>query len=188
MKATQLLKDEHGHILRALSVLEEMAARATRGETINKKDAEDMVHILEGFADRHHQGKEEAILFPALLQDRDQRYYNVLCCLIFEHNRERFLVQGLEESVRSGNTRDFVYCATSLVDKLRNHIEKEEEGLFSLADSVLSAQEDERVNSEMQQFERAWQQHVLTRLRSRLDELEAEYCPQRSTERKSPAA
>ena len=175
MKATQLLKEEHRHILRALAVLEQMAGSAKRGNAINKKDGEDMVHILQGFADRHHQGKEEAILFPALLQDHDQRHYGSLCCLIFEHNRERFLVQGLQEAIAAGNTRDFIYCVNSLVDKLRAHITTEEEGLFALAAAVLSPDDDERVATEMQQFERSWQQHVLPGLLRRLDALELEY-------------
>jgi hemerythrin-like domain-containing protein len=180
MKATQLLKDEHEQILRALTVLEEMAARTSRGETINRKDATDMVHILEGFADRHHQGKEEAILFPALLQDHSQQHYAPLCHLIFEHNRERFLVRGLEDAIQTGKARDFEYCANSLVSKLRNHITNEEQDLFALTDSVLSPDEDERVTAEMQQFEKAWQKHVMPRLQTRLEELELNYHPQQS--------
>lgn len=175
MKATLLLKEEHGHILRVLAVLEQMARRAKRGETITNKDAADLAHVLEGFADRHHQGKEEAILFPALLQDHEQQHYGALCHLIFEHNRERFLVQGLEEAIQSGSMRDFVYCANSLVNRMRAHIDTEEQGLFDLADSTLSPDEDERVADEMRHFELSWQRHVLPGLLRRLDELEGEY-------------
>jgi hemerythrin-like domain-containing protein len=175
MKATQLLKDEHRHILRALAVLDHMAGRVRRGEMTNNKDAEDLAHVLEGFADRHHQGKEEAILFPALLQDRDQRHYGALCHLIFEHNRERFLVRGLEEAIRYGSARDFLYCANSIVKRMRAHIDTEEQGLFDLAASTLSPEEDQRVTDEMLRFELSWQRHVLPGLLRRLDELETEY-------------
>jgi hemerythrin-like domain-containing protein len=58
---------------------------------------------------------------------------------------------------------------------LRGHINKEDCFLFELADSILSPEEDERVAAEMQRFEHAWQQRVLTRLLHRLNELEASY-------------
>ena len=175
MKATELLRDEHRHIARALVVLEEMASRTKAGEAINIGDAEGLVHVLEGFADRHHQGKEEAILFPALLQDHGQQNYNALCRLIFEHNRERFLTEGLQDAIQGGKARDFVYCATCLVEKMRAHIDSEEHGLFGLTNAALTPDEDERVAEEMQQFEQAWQKHVLPGLLQQLDKLEKKY-------------
>jgi hemerythrin-like domain-containing protein len=175
MKATGLLKNDHKQILRALDVLEQMMARVQRGEIVNQTDALDMAAFLQAYADRHHQGKEESILFPALLRDRDQKNYGQLCCIIFEHNQERCLAQGLEEAIRTKKPKDFVFCASQLVDKLRAHIDKEDRFLFELADSVLSREEDERVVAEMENFEHAWQQQVLTRLLHRLDEMEATY-------------
>ena len=175
MKATELLKEDHRCILRALDVLEQMATRARRGEALNPKDIQDMVDFLQVFADRHHQGKEEGILFPALLQDRTQKNYDNLCRLIFQHNQERYLVEGLGESIRANNNRHFVYCACKLIEGLRSHIEKEDDILFELADSTLSPVEDARVASEMQQFEQPEQQKTLFELLHRLDGMESQY-------------
>jgi len=175
MKATELLKEDHGRILRALNVLEKMATRAEREKTLDPRAVEDIVAFLQVFADRHHQGKEEGILFPALLQDRTQKNYDNLCCLIFEHNQERYLVEGLGESIQTKNTREFVYCASRLIESLRSHIEKENLILFELADSVLSPIDDKRVAAEMQKFEQPGQRKVLADLLIKLDALESEY-------------
>jgi len=175
MKATKLLRGDHIHILRALTVLERMTAFAQSGETVNEQDALDIVAFLKEFGDRHHQAKEEAVLFPALLQDHDQRNYPQLCCMIFEHNQERSLTEGLEEAIRTKNTKEFVFCANRLIEKLREHIDKEDHVLFGLVESVLSPGEDERVATEIQKFEQDWERRVVPGLLQRLDEMESSY-------------
>src|SRR5688500_7832135 len=101
MKATNHLMEDHKYILRALNVLDQMAKAAGRGEQIDAQDVEDILQFLRLFADRHHQGKEESVLFPAILKDGHQGEYPKLCHLVFEHNQERSLVEGLEESLRT---------------------------------------------------------------------------------------
>jgi hemerythrin-like domain-containing protein len=175
MKATHRLKEDHGQILRALDVLEEMAARVRRKQSIEQEDTLALVAFLKGYADRHHQGQEEAVLFPALLRDTDQKHYGKLCRMIFEHNRERSLVAGLEEAIRSRKTQDFVYCAGQLVDNLRSHILEEDPFLFELVETTLSPDEDARVALEMENFDRLWRQQALPDLLRRLDKMQSEY-------------
>jgi hemerythrin-like domain-containing protein len=62
--------NEHKHILRALYVLEQMAICADAGQSIDDQDVEQILEFLKTFADEHHQGKEEAILFPAMVNAR----------------------------------------------------------------------------------------------------------------------
>jgi hemerythrin-like domain-containing protein len=175
MKVSDVLKEEHRQILRALDVLEGMATRISHGEALNKPDARDIVSLLNGFADRHHQGKEEAILFPALLHDRNQEHHGKLCCLAFEHDQERSLAGGLEEAVETNNIREFLFCAEQLIHKTRGHIETEERVLLPLADSVLSPIDADRVAADLRGFDRAWQVQVLGQLLKRLDEMETWY-------------
>ena len=175
MKVSDVLKGEHKQILRALNVLERIAARVSHGEALNKTDARDIVALLNGFADRHHQGKEEAILFPALLQDRNQEHHHKLCGLVFEHDQERSLAGGLEEAVETNNIKEFLFCAEQIIHKTRVHIETEERALLPLADSVLSSADADRVAADLRGFERAWQVQVLGQLLRRLDEMEAAY-------------
>lgn len=175
MKATRLLREDHKHILRAVDVLERMTARTQSGESVDEKDLRDIVAFLHSFADRHHQGKEEAVLFPALLRDRHQKNYGQLCHVIFEHNQERSLAEGLEDAILARKTKDFLFCACQLIEKLRIHIDKEDNILFEMVDKLLTPADDERIAAELSTFERAWQEHVRPKLLHRLDEMEATY-------------
>jgi hemerythrin-like domain-containing protein len=175
MKVSDVLKKEHQLILRALNVLEAMANRTKQGEPLDKRDARDIVAILKGLADRHHQGKEEAVLFPALLRDRHQQHFDKLCSLIFEHDRERSLADGLDEAVETGNLKEFLFCANQLIEKTRAHIDVEERVLLPLADVTLSPIEQEKTAAELRDFEASWQQDVLSSLVKRLEEMATTY-------------
>jgi hemerythrin-like domain-containing protein len=135
MKSTSVLQEDHKYLLRSLNILAEIASRVEASQGVNQKDMEILLDFLKGFGDRHHQGKEESVLFPALLRDREQKNYHKLCSLIFEHNRERSLVRGLRDSLLTKNTRELVYYAQRLNEILRAHIKEEEEVLFPLVDS-----------------------------------------------------
>jgi hemerythrin-like domain-containing protein len=172
MKSTNILKDEHKTITRALNVIERMAIRKESGAPLEVRDVEDVLSFLHLYADEHHQGKEEMILFPALLKDRAQRNHKALSQLIFAHNQERSLVVGLEESFRTNRDSDFVYYARRLAQILRAHIESEDRSLFPLADETLAPHEDEEVARELTDFERHWKESVLRGLLFRLSEIE----------------
>jgi hemerythrin-like domain-containing protein len=152
------------------------------GAAVSQENARDLVALLKGFGDRHHQGKEEAVLFPALLRDPQQEHYAKLCSLIFEHDQERSLIDGLEEAVETRNTKEFLFCANRIVEATRAHIHGEDTCLLNLIDSVLSPVDDERVATELREFEHSWQSEVLPNLLKRLDELELEYCRTASPE------
>jgi hemerythrin-like domain-containing protein len=175
MKSTALLIEDHKHILRAINVLETIAARAEAGESPNPDDVRDIVAFHEGFVDRLHHGREESILFPALLTDRGQKHYKELCRLIFEHNQQEFLVEGIQDSMLGKNTKEFTYCARRLVEVVREHIRNEEKTLFPLVDSTISAATDEVVFRDMKAHDTLWQHDKLPRLLRRLDDLEVNY-------------
>jgi hemerythrin-like domain-containing protein len=175
MKSTDVLREDHKHLLRALNILMEIAAHAERDQSADPKALKTLLEFLEGFGDRHHQGKEESVLFTALLRDQEQKNYQKLCALTFEHNRERSLVIGLQDSVLTKNSRDFVYYAKRLNDTLRAHIKEEEEVLFPLVESTLSPAEDERVLREMKSFDTAWQEAQLSSQLRSLADMESKY-------------
>ena len=175
MKSTDLLRKDHTHLLDALHILGEMAALAERSQIVDQKDVEELLSFLKGFGDRHHQGKEESVLFPALLNDRAQKNYHALCALVFQHNRERSLVEGLWESMATKHTKDFVFLATRLNEILRSHIKEEEEVLFPLVDASLSRVEDVSVASEMQAYDKVWQETQLSAQLGKLGDLKAKY-------------
>src|SRR6476469_5697708 len=98
MKCTDLLIEDHRVITRALDVLDRMATRVENGQSVEHADVEMLLRFLRVFADNYHQAKEESALFPELMRTslaNDAR----LRQMMFEHDQERSLVEGLTEAM-----------------------------------------------------------------------------------------
>src|SRR5258706_10673805 len=98
MKCTDLLVQEHKTILRALAVLDHMASRIGQDQPTDAQDVETLLQFLRVFADEQHQTKEESALFPSLMQVSAANK-GALHQMIFEHDQERSLVEGLEDTL-----------------------------------------------------------------------------------------
>jgi hemerythrin-like domain-containing protein len=152
MKCTNLLIQDHRIILRALEVLQAMAERTEKGEAVGAEDVGTLLRFLRAFADDHHQGKEESALFPELSRTCAIDYPSVRQ-MVFEHNQERSLVEGLEDALHTKKGLEFVYFANRLIEFLSDHIEKEEDVMFVIAERWLSVEQDERTTSELAKFQ-----------------------------------
>jgi hemerythrin-like domain-containing protein len=151
MKCTDLLVQDHKIILRALDVLQVLAERTEEGVPVSAEDVETFVRFLRAFADDHHQGKEESALFPYLVATSGIDYPAVRH-MVFEHNQERSLVEGLEEALHTNKGLEFVYFANRLTQLLRTHIEKEEGVMFDIAERSISAEQDKCITRELAAF------------------------------------
>jgi len=152
MKCTDLLTQEHKTILRALDILDHMAARIEEDQPLAVEDVETILRFLRAFADNQHQAKEESALFPELLRTSAANDAP-LRQMIFEHDQERSLVEGLEDSLRTKRGMEFVHFANRLTGLIRTHIRKEDNILFPMAERCLSPEQDERVTTELNKFE-----------------------------------
>ena len=152
MKCTNLLTQEHKTILLALEVLDHMALRVAHGQLVDTTDVDTLLRFLRTFADDHHQAMEESALFPELMRT-SAASEPALRQMIFEHDRERSLVEGLEDALRTKKGSEFVLFANRLTDLIRTHIKKEDTILFEMADRALSAEQDGRVTVELNKFQ-----------------------------------
>ena len=110
MKSTKFLMQEHKFILRALDVLDNMAAWAEKNAAIDEVDIGNILDFLRWFADAHHQTKEETVLFPALKEAAASQGRSVEHMML-EHQQERALVEQIETAARLGqNSRLPVLC------------------------------------------------------------------------------
>jgi hemerythrin-like domain-containing protein len=73
--------------------------------------------------------------------------------MLFEHDQERSLVEGLEDSLYAKKGPDFAHFASRLIDLIRNHIYKEDNILFDIVDGSLSPEQDDRVVAEFNKFQ-----------------------------------
>ena len=151
MKCTDLLGQEHKIILRALDVLGEMAKRVEKHQALEHDDVESLLRFMRSFADDYHQSKEESALFPEMRR--------VLIVpkgpveqMLFEHDQERSLVEGIEDALFTKKGPEFVHFARRLMDLLRDHIRKEAHILFEIVERSLSPEQDESVATEFEKF------------------------------------
>jgi hemerythrin-like domain-containing protein len=186
MKATRLLMDEHKHILRALNVLEEMAACVSKRVAVDAHDLGDVLDFLRTYADVYHQGKEEAVLFPAMLKACGPPRAATLRHMIFEHDQERALMAGVADALRTKKGGGFVGCAERLIHLLRTHIYKEDHILFELADGALSATDDASVARALEAYDERWRDAALNNMLARLHDLEWKYLGRRRRTARTP--
>ena len=130
---TDILREEHRVILRALDALEAAAARLAGGRPLPEGWWPEIIAWLRGFADKNHHSKEESSLFPAMVKAGAPSAGGPIGVMLEEHERGRALVRAMEAgepAARAAKAREYVVF-------LREHIDKENGVLFPLADAVL---------------------------------------------------
>jgi len=175
LNCTDHLIQEHRLILRAAYVLKAMADQAGQNHMPATDDVDKLLDFFRRFADDHHQGKEEAVLFPALRTIDGNRTGGPLGQMTFEHEQERSLVRGLEESLRTKNHADFAYYGGRMAEILSNHIYKEDNILFDLVEKTINREVDKRITQEMLQFDLALGPEAYEGLVHTVNQLELKY-------------
>jgi hemerythrin-like domain-containing protein len=179
MRCTELLEKDHRIIHRAIDVLEEMAAEVKRGVSVDSNDVESIVRFLKEFEDEHHQTKEESALFPVLAENAGPRQTKI-GRIVFEHDQERSLLEGLEESLKTKKGPDFVHFATRLISLLRSHIHKEEFALFGLIEMTITDEQDNAIVAEFRRFDDELDKRNGSELARILQTLEKRYLRKRT--------
>lgn len=143
---TQVLSEEHKVVLEQLLRLEAAIDGALDGVDL------DAIEAVLGFFDGNlplHRRKEEEVLFP-LLGDRIGHEGGPVACMLHEHEIERGLVEELRDAAARAR-RGAASCgqartaARAIVELLRNHIAKEDQILFPLAERALNELDKARV-------------------------------------------
>jgi len=148
---TQRLKDEHQLILRMLALLEENARRTEEGSFRDYQFYLDGVDFIRNYADRFHHAKEEDILFEALIKNGMPRENSPVAAMLMEHDLGRGFVRALEEAAsralqgEPGQEEAIVANARGYLELLREHISKEDNILYPLAERVIPEEKREEI-------------------------------------------
>jgi len=159
MKATQQLKDEHEGIKLMLSIMEKISRDLSEGKALNFVHYEIIIDFLKGFVDKCHHAKEEEILFPALENHGIQNENGPIGMMLNEHRKGRELIIILDMAIKEfkGGNRpainNIISCSKDYVQLLRNHIEKENNVLFMMADKVLNEEEQSTIVDAFEKLE-----------------------------------
>lgn len=144
MTATAILRKEHDAILRMLDATEEVARLFERNERVAPETLDGLHEFFRLFADRCHHGKEEDLLFPRLEGKGMPRAGGPIGVMLEEHNQGRALIGQMVEAAaafRQGNAeapRHWSQFARQYIEMLRQHIHKENNVLFMVAENMLS--------------------------------------------------
>jgi hemerythrin-like domain-containing protein len=144
MKPTEELMAEHRAIERMLRILERVAERLEAGAPTDPADLEAIVEFIRIFADRCHHGKEEDLLFQAMETAGVPRQGGPIGVMLAEHTLGREYVRGMAEGIAAyargepGAARQIAENARGYVALLSQHIVKEDQILYPVADRVLS--------------------------------------------------
>jgi hemerythrin-like domain-containing protein len=159
MQPTEVLMQEHRVIEAVLDCLEKMAAQCEAGNDLDSNSASEAIEFFQMFADGCHHHKEEDCLFPLLESKGFSREQGPTGVMISEHETGRHHVRGMAtatESVVSGNAQakdQFVLHAQSFIKLLREHILKEDQCLFQMANQALSAEDQHQLLDSFQHIE-----------------------------------
>ena len=138
-KAIADLVYEHEAILSALQILERMMAAMEKTASVNATDVQAFIGFLKEFADKCHHGKEEGLLFPAMVAAGIPEKGGPVGVLLSEHTRGRQLIRDMEEAISAGvDQAKLAKAAREYASLLRIHIGKENRIMFPMAEKALT--------------------------------------------------
>lgn len=155
-KATDILSDEHRVIERVLAVLHTLTTRPVENSLDCWRKALD---FFSHFADQCHHFKEEQVLFPAMEEHGIPREGGPIGIMLMEHEEGRGYVKAMLSAIPLVEAKNEV-AKKILVDKakaylrlLKEHIQKEDEILFRIADDVIPADEQKALLRSFEEHE-----------------------------------
>jgi len=160
MEAIEILMAEHRGIERMLTVVERAAARVARGEPVPANLFVDAANFFRNFADRCHHAKEEKLLFQAMAQRGIPVAGGPIGVMLAEHDQGRAYVRTIaEEGARyaAGDLADskpLVEAVKGYVTLLRQHIFKEDQILYPMAEQVLPVEAQHNLAQAFERVER----------------------------------
>lgn len=156
MKPTEQLKAEHEGVKLMLRILGKVCAKP---EEINQEHFTKILEFLKVFVDKCHHGKEEDLLFPAVEKAGVLKEGGPIGVMLIEHQQGRGYIKGMSETFdrfKKGERKASVKIAengASYIALLTQHIDKENNILFPMADQVLSKATQDQLNEEFEKLE-----------------------------------
>lgn len=153
--ATKNLEEDHIHVLKLTDVIEAI----TYSDFPDTDHIGSIIDIIRNYADGLHHAKEEYLFFPALEIKGYSAHQGPVAVMLNEHVEGRNFVNGIAQNLElyiTGNKLAIKALYKNMIgyaDLLRNHIGKENNILFRMADSALSDTEQQDLLSKFQAIE-----------------------------------
>lgn len=181
MKYIDLMVQEHVLIKRMLKVVRAYCQRIIDGKKTDYSDFLLIADFIRNYADLHHHGKEEKMLFKAMVEELGPLADKVITRgMLVEHDLGRFYASEMVAAAelltgRQADARlDLVANAMAYVNLLHRHIDKEDNAVFKFAAGNLQADTHARLAGECDRYEEAAEKAgVQSRYLNLLEDLES---------------
>jgi hemerythrin-like domain-containing protein len=153
--ATKNLENDHVNILRLIDVMEKMILVKSK----NTEHFEKTVSLIKSYADGLHHAKEENLLFPLMVKRGFSSEQGPIAVMLHDHAEGRDYVKGMAEGIagyKIGNDSALAKIYENMqgyITLLRNHIAKENNVLFRMADNSLSENDQQELLKEFAKVE-----------------------------------
>lgn len=159
MRATDTLRTEHRAVCLMLEIMEAVSVRITAGQSVQRQDLEDMIEFLKVFVDRCHHAKEEQILFPELELVGIPNNGGPISVMLAEHELSREYIRNINRELLNYGSADPLHLTEmtgnmrAYIELLNDHIRKENDVLFEMADKLLSEEVQESLYCQFEEIE-----------------------------------
>lgn len=183
MNGINLLIEEHQYIRRMLIVARKASYKVIQGNEVNYEDFMKIIDFIRNYADNHHHGKEEKILFNRMVSEIGGAAESLIKFgMLVEHDLGRLYMEELEKAlarVKAGDEEskvDIIANAVSYTHLLSRHIDKEDNTVYTFATRKLSKETLVTIDMECENFERAMsEKNIQEKYLKLLEELEKKY-------------
>lgn len=150
---TNELIAEHQNILKFIDAMLTECDQLEKGKETEKAFFIKAIDFIKNYADRYHHAKEEDILFKMMLENPGGMHCNPIPVMLHEHETGRHFVKGLEEGLNEDNKGKIIENARGYGYLLQDHIYKEDNILYPMAEEALSDQNKEMVLKKYKELE-----------------------------------
>ncbi len=156
MSPAEQLKEEHEGIGLMLTILEKVCVKMEAKENVDQGHLERIVEFFKIFVDQCHHGKEEELLFPAIIP-MEGKFIGIL---LKEHSQGRSYVRAMGQGLTKmknfdgGAPEEYAANAQKYIALMTQHIQKENNVLFPMLDSLLAKKKQEELVEGFEDLER----------------------------------
>lgn len=185
MYSIELMVKEHENILKFIETVRAACCHILEGGEVYTDDFEKMILFSRNYADKHHHGKEELILFSKMTEHLGKIAEKLINHgMLVEHDLGRLHISDLETALNQYKKDPktiyklgIIAGATGYANLLTRHIDKENNAVFTYAEKNLPPEALEIVDNLVKDFEKdANDNKVQEKYLGILEELNRKYC------------
>jgi len=159
MTPTENLIKEHEEINELLDIMSKIALKIKSKDVFYPTDVEEIIDYLIIIIDKSHHGKEDEVFYPELISSGIPKETAPLSIINYEHTLAHRYLKDISSCVvncKIGNDFSGELLADSLTNYvvvIKNHIQREEEIIFPIANEVLSSEKQNEISQRFEDIE-----------------------------------